>query len=165
MDLVKRMPQRVAQSKRTTAIILEKTDSTGFRGTKLFLKEQRQLLIPRFLKPDKPFFRPGASVYESFFNKDNPRKYAYPASLAGEAWWNFGEAALIVVPVVAFLWSLAVLVWSSQLPIWLGTPLAVAALNTETHLTFLFTTQLRYAVVAACFSLVLFGLKRWKNRV
>jgi hypothetical protein len=164
-EVVKRMPQRVAQSKRTTAIILEKTDSTGFRGTKLFLKEQRQLLIPRFLQPDKPVFRPGALIYEAFFNKENPRRYAYPASLAGEAWWNFGEAALIVVPLIAFLWSLSVLVWSSRLPTWLGAPLAVAALNTETHLTFLFTTQLRYAVVAAGFSLILFSWKRWKNRV
>jgi hypothetical protein len=155
------MPRRISQSKITSATIYRSTDRTGHPGIKTFLAEQATVLVPRFMNPEKPSFRPGERIYTTFINPDNPRRYSYPASVAGEAWWYFGRVAFLTVPLIGFIWSFLVLFWAERLPAVAGIPLAVVALNTETHLFFLLSTQVRFVVIA---SVVYVTVILWRKR-
>lgn len=155
-----KLPVRFSQSKITGNIVMTKADSVGFTGVKQFVSTQTGMLLPRFLNPEKLEFRPGQVIYETFISSSNPRRYSYPCSPAAEWFWITGNQAFVIVPVWAAAWSFLVYFMSSRLPFGLRESYQLLALNTEVHLLFWLTAQIRWIVLAVLLGMLAIVIRK-----
>lgn len=146
-DFVSRTLERLRAEAAMTARIIEQVPGeTEFRSTRKLLSETGTVVVPRVLWPEKPGFRPGEEVYNTFISGHDDLRRTHPTGWLGDMYWHWGWAG---IPAAFLFGSVLILIWNYYaryvrwVPAWFVSHYALIFGFTQSHLIFFSTAWLR----------------------